>query len=66
MPLSASDKHGPYALNECVHVGRTWIDALVSEELKTKKSRSAVPMAAELAEVLRDWRKATAYGNPAD
>jgi integrase len=52
--------------NECIHVRRTWIDGKTSEKLKTKQSRSAVPMAAELAQFLRDWRKATAYGKPTD
>jgi integrase len=52
--------------NDCIHVRRTWIDGIVSEKLKTKKSRSAVPMAAELAQVLKDWRKMTAYGTPTD
>jgi integrase len=52
--------------NGCIHVRRTWIDGMISEKLKTKKSRSAVPIAAELARVLRDWRKATAYGKPTD
>ena len=47
--------------NECIHVRRKWIDGKTSEELKTKLSRSAVPMAAELARVLLDWRKATPY-----
>jgi integrase len=52
--------------NNCIHVRRKWIGGRVSEELKTKKSRSAVPMAAELAQVLREWQKATAYGNPTE
>ena len=52
--------------NECIHVRRTWIDGKTSEKLKTKKSRSAVPMAAELAQFLRDWRSITPYGNPTD
>ena len=52
--------------NECIHVRRTYIDGMTSEKLKTKQSRSAVPMAAELAQFLRDWRKATAYGKPTD
>jgi integrase len=47
-------------------VRRTWIDGQTSEKLKTKQSRSAVPMAAELAQVLSDWRKVTAYGKPTD
>lgn len=33
---------------------------------KTKQSRSAVPMAAELAQVLSEWQKTTAYGDPTD
>ena len=49
----------------CV-VRRTWIDGKSSEKLKTKRSRSAVRMAAELAQFLRDWRKVTAYGKPTD
>jgi integrase len=52
--------------NECIHVRRTWIGGRVSEELKTKKSRSAVPMAGELAQFLREWQKETPYGNPTD
>jgi integrase len=52
--------------NQCIHVRRTWIDGKTSEKLKTKQSRSAVPMAAELAQFLRDWRKVTAYGKPND
>jgi hypothetical protein len=52
--------------NECIHVRRTWIDGQTSEKMKTKQSRSAVPMAAELAQFLRDWRKVTAYGRPTD
>jgi integrase len=52
--------------NECIHVRRTWIDGQISEKLKTKQSRSAVPMAAELAQFLREWQKATAYGKPTD
>jgi integrase len=52
--------------NECIHVRRNWISGRVSEELKTKKSRSAVPMAAVLAQFLREWQKATAYGNPTE
>jgi integrase len=31
---------------QCIHVRRTWIDIITSEKTKTKKSRSAVPMAA--------------------
>jgi integrase len=45
--------------NECIHVRRTWIDGVVSEKLKTKQSRSAVPMAVELARKLRAWQKIT-------
>ena len=52
--------------NQCIHVRRTWIDGEISEKMKTPQSRSAVPMAAELAHVLRDWQKTTAYGNPTD
>jgi integrase len=52
--------------NLCIHVRRKWIGGRVSEELKTKKSRSAVPMAAVLAQFLREWQKATAYGKPTD
>lgn len=52
--------------NDCIHVRRTWIGGEVSEQLKTKQSRSAVPMAGELAQFLREWQKATAYGNPTD
>jgi integrase len=52
--------------NQCIHVRRTYIDGQTSEKLKTKKSRSAVPMAAELAQFLRDWQTATAYGKPTD
>jgi len=52
--------------NECIHVRRTWIGGKVSEQLKTKQSRSAVPMAGELAQFLREWQKATPYGNPTD
>src|SRR6266566_3639598 len=52
--------------NDCIHVRRTWIDGQTSEKLKTKQSRSAVPMAAELAQFLRDWRKVTANGKPTD
>jgi integrase len=52
--------------NECIHVRRTWIGGKVSEQLKTKQSRSAVPMAGELAQFLRDWQKETPYGNPTD
>lgn len=52
--------------NECIHVRRTWIDGKTSEKLKTRESRSAVPMAAELAQFLRDWRKVTAYEKPTD
>src|SRR6266404_2176978 len=52
--------------NQCIHVRRTWIDGKSSEKLKTKRSRSAVRMAAELAQFLRDWRKVTAYGKPTD
>lgn len=51
---------------ECIHVRRTWIGGKVSEQLKTKQSRSAVPMAGELAQFLGEWRKETAYGNPTD
>src|ERR1700687_3306363 len=29
--------------NQLIHLRRTWIDGIVSERLKTKKSRSAVP-----------------------
>ena len=47
-------------------VRRTRIDGKTSEELKTKKSRSAVPIAAVLAQFLREWQKTTAYGNPTD
>ena len=28
--------------NQCIHVRRTWIDERISEQLNTKKSRSAV------------------------
>ena len=52
--------------SECIHVRRTWIGGKVSEQLKTKQSRSAVPMAGELAQFLREWQKTTAYGNPTD
>ena len=52
--------------NNCIHVRRTYIDGMISEKLKTKQSRSAVPMAAELAQFLREWQKATAYGKPTD
>ncbi len=52
--------------NECIHVRRTWIGGKVSEQLKTKQSRSAVPMAGELAQFLREWQKETPYGNPTD
>ena len=45
---------------------RTWVDGHTSEELETKQSRSAVPMAGELAQFLREWRKGTAYGSPTD
>jgi hypothetical protein len=37
-----------------------------SEELEIKQFQSAVPMAAELAQVLREWQKTTAYRNPTD
>ena len=52
--------------NECIHVRRKWIGGRASEELKTKKSRSAVPMAAVLAQFLREWQNATAYGKSTD
>ncbi len=52
--------------NNRIHVRRKWIGGRVSEELKTKKSRSAVPMAAVLAQFLREWQMTTAYGNPTD
>jgi integrase len=52
--------------NQRIHVQRTWIDGIVSEKLKTKQSRSAVPMAAELAHVLREWQQETAHGKPTD
>ena len=52
--------------NDCIHVRRTWIGGVVSEQLKTKQSRSAVPMAGELAQFLREWQKVTAYGKPTD
>jgi len=52
--------------NECIHVRRTWIGGKVSEQLKTKQSRSAVPMAGELAQFLREWQKETPYGNRTD
>ena len=41
--------------HERIHVRRTWIDGKISEKMKTKQSRSAVPMATELAQVLREW-----------
>jgi integrase len=31
---------------QCIRVRRTWIDGEISERLKTKKSRSAVPTGA--------------------
>jgi integrase len=49
-----------------IHVRRSWIDGVVSERLKTKKSRSAVPMAPMLSEFLREWQQETAYGKPSD
>ena len=51
---------------QCIHVRRTWIDGKISLRLKTKKSRSAVPMAAALAQFLGEWRQATLYGKPTD
>jgi integrase len=41
--------------HERIHVRRTWIDGKISEKMKTKQSRSAVPMATELAQLLREW-----------
>jgi integrase len=52
--------------NQCIYVRRTWIDGRISQRLKTKKSRSAVPMAAVLAQFLRKWQKTTLYGKPTD
>jgi integrase len=52
--------------NSEIHVRRSWIDGVVSERLKTKKSRSAVPMAAILSEFLREWQRETPYGKPSD
>ena len=52
--------------SQCIHVRRTWIDGKMSERLKTKKSRSAVPMAAVLAQFLREWQQSTLYGKPTD
>jgi len=52
--------------NHCIHVRRTWIDGKTSKRLKTKKSRPAAPMAAELAQFLREWHKVTVYGKPTD
>jgi integrase len=52
--------------DQCIHVRRTWIDGQISLRLKTKKSRSAVPMAAVLAQFLRTWQKTTLYGKPTD
>jgi Phage integrase family len=52
--------------NQCIHVRRTWIDGRISERLKTKQLRSAVPMVAELAQFLREWQKTTPHGNPTD
>jgi integrase len=52
--------------NQCIHVRHTWIDGIISQRLKTKKSRAAVPMAAALARVLKKWQKTTAYGKPSD
>jgi integrase len=52
--------------SQCIHVRRTWIDGKTSLRLKTKKSRSAVPMAAVLAQFLREWRQTTLYGKPTD
>src|ERR1700693_1356900 len=52
--------------NSQIHVRRSYINEVVSERLKTKKSRSAVPMAPMLAECLRAWQRETAYGKPSD
>jgi len=52
--------------NQLIHPRRTWIDGIVSERLKTKKSRSAVPMAPVLAQFLREWQQETPYGKPTD
>src|ERR1700719_650645 len=52
--------------NQCIQVRRTWIDGRISQRMKTKKSRSAVPMAAVLAQFLREWQKTTLYGKPTD
>lgn len=52
--------------NQLIHLRRTWIDGIVSERLKTKKSRSAVPMAPMLAQFLREWQQETPYGKPSD
>jgi integrase len=52
--------------DQCIHLCRTWIDGRVSERLKTKRSRSAVPMAPGLAKFLRKWQKQTLYRKPTD
>jgi integrase len=52
--------------NSQIHVRRSWIDGVVSERLKTKKSRSAVPMALMLSDFLREWQRETPYGKPSD
>ncbi len=52
--------------NQLIHLRRTWIDGVISERMKTKKSRSAIPMAPVLAELLREWQQETAYGKPSD
>lgn len=52
--------------DQCIHLCRTWIDGKVSERLKTKKSRSAVPMAPGLAKFLRKWQKQSQYRKPTD
>jgi integrase len=52
--------------NSQIHLRHSWINDVVSERLKTKKSKSAVPMAPMLAERLRAWQRETLYGKPSD
>jgi integrase len=49
-----------------IHVRRSWIHGVISERLKTKKSRSVVPMAPMRSEFLREWQRETAYGKSTD
>jgi integrase len=51
--------------NQKIHVRRTWLDGQIGKP-KTKASSQPVAMGSVLADIMRQWHKATLYSKPQD